>query len=341
MIRPFFILGLPRSRTYWLSKFLTYRQWTCGHEELRHIRTMEDAKSWLSQPFTGSAETALAPFWRLLPKDARLVIIRRPVAEVKDSLLRLNLGDGGAFDPMALDGLLKRLDAKLDQIESRWRGPIIEVRYEGLNTENACKAIFEHCLPYDFDHEWWKTISQFNLQCSFAENLRYHKAHAKQILLAAKIAKQRTLSEMTLRKSSDMDGIEFSEESFDRFYEDGQSIFAEHAVEIGQPPDIAKQKNLPLYRLLDQTGQLQIVTARSNGRMFGYLMMELAPSHESPTRRGATQTLFYASKDAPGLGMRLEREAIARVRSKGISDVWGCSGDDGPGALLGTLYRRL
>ena len=123
MIRPFFILGLPRSRTYWLSKFLTYREWTCGHEELRHIRTMEDAKSWLSQPSTGSAETALAPFWRLLPKDARLVIVRRPVAEVKDSLLRLSLGDGGAFDPIALDGLLKRADAKLDQIRgARVRG---------------------------------------------------------------------------------------------------------------------------------------------------------------------------------------------------------------------------
>ena len=198
MNRPFFVLGLPRSRTFWLSKFLTYREWTCGHEELRHIRSFEDAKSWMTQPFTGSAETALAPFWRLIPPDTRLVIVRRPVEEVKDSLLRLNLGDGGSFDPAALDRLLKRTDAKLDQIAARWPGTL-EVSFDALHHETVCAQIFEHCLPYGFDADWWRLVSQFNLQASMPALMRHHKAFGPQLDRFSKIAKQKTLSDLALR----------------------------------------------------------------------------------------------------------------------------------------------
>ncbi len=30
-MRPFVVFGLPRSRTAWLSRFLTYGDWVCGH----------------------------------------------------------------------------------------------------------------------------------------------------------------------------------------------------------------------------------------------------------------------------------------------------------------------
>ena len=340
MIRPFFILGLPRSRTFWLSKFLTYREWTCGHEELRHIRTMEDAKSWLSQPFTGSAETALAPFWRLLPKDARLVIVRRPVAEVKDSLLRLSLGDGGAFDPIALDGLLKRADAKLDQIEARWQGPIIEVRFDGLNSETACKAIFEHCLPYDFDRAWWNAFSPVNLQCDMQEIMRHSRAFAPQMSRFAKIARQKMLSDLATHERQPLGGMTFASERFEPFYRDAQTLFADHLASVGEAPDAFADKNLPMLRALDSVGVLHILTARANGRMFGYLMSEISPSRECEVRKTAVHTTFYASPDAPGLGMRLEREACRVLKNKGVYDVFGRAGDRGDGPRLGAMFRR-
>ena len=340
MNRPFFILGLPRSRTYWLSKFLTYREWTCGHEELRHIRTMEDAKSWLAQPFTGSAETSLAPFWRLLPKDARLVIVRRPVSEVKDSLLRLNLGGSGAFDPIALDGLLKRLDAKLDQIEARWRGPIIEVQFAGLSSETACKAVFEHCMPYEFDAEWWQTVSQFNLQCDMRALMRHSKAFAPQMERFAKIAKQKMLSDMATHERKPLGGMVFASERFEKFYRDAQELFADHLASVGEPPDAFADKNLPMLRALDSVGALHILTARANGRMFGYLMSEVSPSRECETRKTAVHTTFYASPDAPGLGMRMEREACRMLKEKGVYDVFGRAGDRGDGPRLGAMFRR-
>ena len=64
----FVVLAMPRSRTKWLSQFLSYGPWQVGHDEIRHCRSMDDVAAWLSQPFTGTIETAArAAFWRLLP----------------------------------------------------------------------------------------------------------------------------------------------------------------------------------------------------------------------------------------------------------------------------------
>jgi hypothetical protein len=288
----------------------------------------------------GSAETALAPFWRLLPEDARLVLVRRPVAEVKDSLLRINLGDGGYFDPKALDGVLKRTDAKLDQIAARWKGPLMEVRFEDLNTEQACKAIFEHCLPYEFDAEWWRAFSKINLQIAMTPLMRYAKAFGPQMERFAKIAKQKMLSDLASHQILTPNGMTFAVEPFETFYRDAQWLFMDHLAVVGEAPDAFSAKNLPLLRAMDQNGALHILTARSNGRMFGYLMTEVSPSRESQDRLSAVHTTFFASPDAPGLGMRLEREACRSLKEIGVYEVFGRAGDRGDGARLGAMYRR-
>ena len=51
---PFVVLSMPRSRSKWLSVFLSYGEWGCGHEELLNLRGLDDAKAWLSQPYTGT-----------------------------------------------------------------------------------------------------------------------------------------------------------------------------------------------------------------------------------------------------------------------------------------------
>lgn len=340
MIRPFFVLGLPRSRTFWLSRLLTYRDWSCGHEELRHIRSFEDAKSWLSQPCTGSAETALAPFWRLIPKDARLVIVRRPVAEVKDSLLRLSMPEGAGFDPIALDGLLKQTDAKLDQIAARWPSFKLNVNFHDLGNEAVCKEIFEWCLPYQFDADWWRAFSKVNLQVSMPFLMRHAKAFEPQMTRFAKIAKQRMIAEITNREPMALSGMTFAVEGFEAFYRDSQKLFADHLAIVGEAPDAFSAKNLPLLRAMDQSGALHIVTARSNGRMFGYLMSEVSPSRESQNQLSAVHTTFFASPDAPGLGMKLERESCRLLKEKGVTEVFGRAGDRGDGPRLGVIFRR-
>src|SRR5690348_11556095 len=113
----FIVYALPRSRTAWLSRFLTYGEWACGHDEARHLRSVEDIKSWFAQPNTGTAETAAAPFWRTvqhISPDTKVVVVRRPVEDVLESLMRL-----APFDRVQLEAHLRRLDRKLDQIEKR------------------------------------------------------------------------------------------------------------------------------------------------------------------------------------------------------------------------------
>ena len=148
---PFIIFGLPRSRTAWLAQFLTYGHWNCGHEQLRHMRSLEDVKAWLAQDCTGSAETAAAPFWRLLQAyrpETRLVLIRRPVGEVIDSLLAIDTQGAGTFERKSLAKAMRRLDAKLDQVWARWPGPKLTFAFADLNREAVCREFFEFCLPY-------------------------------------------------------------------------------------------------------------------------------------------------------------------------------------------------
>ena len=91
---PFVVFALPRSRTFWASRFLSYGGWACGHDEALHVRALDDVRSWFAQPYVGTVETAAAPFWRLLHAvcpQAKVVVIRRPVSDVVTSLMALGV----------------------------------------------------------------------------------------------------------------------------------------------------------------------------------------------------------------------------------------------------------
>jgi hypothetical protein len=342
MIRPFFVLGLPRSRTAWLSRFLTYREWTCGHEDLRHLRSLDDAKSWLSQPFAGSAETALAPFWRLLLRyapEARIVIVRRPVDQVVASLMRLDMGVG-AFDPDRLAIAMRRLDCKLDQIAARARN-VVHVQFADLDREETCARIFEHCLPYSHDPQWWGFLAEMNLQASMPALMRYLAAFGPQLQRVALQAKQAMLVDLAIKSDTPIEGVEIHPESFETFYRDCQDLFAEHLCEVGESPLAFSEKNLELLNAIDKAGAMQIMVARCNGRPFGYLMSEIAPSRERRDLVSAVHTTSFASKAIPGLGLKLERAALRALKARGVGEVWGKTGSRGDGPRMGILFRRV
>lgn len=335
---PFVVFGMPRSRTYWLSQFLSYDYWHCGHDEGRHCRSLDDVQSWLSQPYTGTVETAAAPFWRLLVKLAplaRIVTVRRPVGEVLDSLRR----GGLPFDGQATRRKLEAYQRKLDQIEARTGA--ISVTFADLESRDVCARVFEHCLGRRFDPEWWQSLAGQNLQISLPKLLRYWTAHRAQIEKMAKVAKHRIIADMAPNRPEPMDGITFQHEPFREFYRDAKDLFAEHLVQTGQSPDDHARKNVPLLEALDDAGCLHTLTARSNGRMFGYLMSVVEPSLDSQTQTMATHTIFFASSAVRGLGMRLQREAATRLRERGVSTVILRAGHRGSGPRLGTFYRRL
>lgn len=338
--RKFFVLGLPRSRTAWLSHFLTYGDWRCGHEELRHVRSLDDVRSWLSQPCTGSAETAAAPFWRLITRmvpDARIVIVRRKPEEVFNSMLRI---PGVSFDRERLARTIRRLDRKLDQVQWRMQN-VLSVRYEDLSREEACASIFEHCLPYKHDKPRWEGLANINIQADFLAMMRYFIAFQPQMEKVALIAKHQMLAAMAIHEPARRDGMTFQCESFDAWERDGAPLFEAHCVMVEEAPGNWKEKNIPFMRGLYEKDGMQIMTARCNGRMFGYLMTLLTPSMASPHLRSAVHTTFFASPEFPGLGIKLQRAALAKLKEMGIDEVFMQAGTRGSGARLGTLYRRL
>jgi hypothetical protein len=336
---PFVIFALPRSRTYWLSRFLTYGGWTCAHDEIRHARSLDDIQSWLSLPGTGTVETAAAPFWRLLlhyRPDTRIAVIRRPVPDVLASLLALNIG----FDPARLEPQLRKLDRKLDQIEARVPG-VLSLRFKDLEREAACARLFEHCLPLRHDPAWWAAASPMNLQINLAAELRYYHAHERQLTKLAKQAKHRITTLLRPEDGNWDDGLTFQVEPFRQAYADAERLFAEHLVQTEQSPDDHMRKNLPLLARLDDIGALQFLTARSNGRMFGYLVTVVAPSLDSPDVIQAQHTIFFALPVIRNLGMRLQRAAMEFLRARGVSEVIMRAGHRGSGPRLGAFYRRL
>lgn len=307
------------------------------------MRSLDDVKAWLSQDCVGSAETAAAPWWRLLLKykpGIKIVTIRRPVREVVNSLLALDMHGVCSFDRHELTARMKRLDAKLSQIEQRIPN-VLSIDYSDLNKEAVCAAIFEHCLPYQHNWARWAEMAGTNIQISVPQMMRYAMANRSQLAHLASIAKQATLLGFSTKPPILADGLSIAQEPFDKFMAEGKALFAEHSIEVGEEPGSYLTKNIPLMRDLDNRGSMQILVARSNGRMFGYLMTVIAPSLETLTGVLAVHTLFFASPEFPGLGAKLQRAALIALRKRRIDEVFFRAGPRGSGPRMGSLYRRM
>lgn len=329
----YIVYGLPRSRTFWLSSFLSYADWQCGHDELLHCRGMDDIKSWLSQPCTGTVETLAAPFWRLA-KDVKTVVVRRPVEQVVASIKEIGL--------FVDETIIRRLDHKLDQIERRVPN-VLSVTFDDLRSEATCKRVFEFCLPYQHDTQWWQHISKMNLQIQISHVIRYYNAHRKQLEKLAKIAKYHTIVDLNrnLVEFDKDDGMVFQQEKFNTWFRDATHLFEKHLIVVGEAPDAYLTKNLDAMKTLEDVGNLQITTARMNGRMFGYLMTVIGPSLESPDIKVAHNTTYFSDPSFVGLGKKLQLESLRALQEKDVDELYLHAGVRGSGPRLGSLYKRM
>ena len=339
MDAPFIVYAMPRSRSYWLSRYLSFGDWRAGHDELKSMRSLDDVRSWFNQPCIGSVETAAAPWWRLAPSihpGLRTVILRRPVAEVLASFDKLHV----VADRSLLERNLYRIEYKLSQIEKRVPN-VLSTSFAELQTEAGCARVFEFCLPYKHDAERWLRFSAVNMQIDMIGMLRYIKAHEPQLTKLAKTAKHESVASMTKPIKPD-DGMTYQLEDFETFLRDGVHLFNEHATLVGEAPDAFSLRNLDLGRALNRAGRMHLMTARSNGRMFGYLMTLLSPSPDVPGELWATATTTFASPDAPGVGWKLHRATVASLRRRPeVRQFAMRAGVRGDGPRLGVFARRL
>lgn len=170
---PFIVLGLPRSRTAWLARFLTYGKSTCLHEMSVTMRSVKDAIRLFETPNMGSSETAMAPGWYLLRHyfpDIKVVVVRRPVDEVMNAVTKLDFGFPVTFDERRRRLDIERLDRDLARVSGR---NVITVNFHDLHDEDVCRCVFEHCLPYEFDETWWESLRDANVQSDVNIMMRY------------------------------------------------------------------------------------------------------------------------------------------------------------------------
>lgn len=156
----FFIFALPRSRTYWLSRFLTHGDVTCHHELLGQVSSFTEYEQTLG-PDDGSAETAATMLWRpmlrMFPK-ARYLIVRRDPLEVDRSL---------AAQGITAD--VTRFTRMLDQAQEGLHGTdLMVVDYADIDL--VLPAIWRHCRGDEMP-EGRELMRHRNLTCDLAKML--------------------------------------------------------------------------------------------------------------------------------------------------------------------------
>lgn len=176
--RPFLICALPRSRTYWLSRLLSYGDWTCHHEAAVRMRSINDAVEFFDRPRSGSAETGVSPGWKLLRHyvpDLRTVVVRRPVEDVVDAMMAVDVSGVATYDREKLTRNMRYMDRALDRIAAC--PDVLTVQYADLDQEETCAAVFSHCLPHALPSYWWNEMRGRNLQTDVRRALHYYHAN--------------------------------------------------------------------------------------------------------------------------------------------------------------------
>ncbi len=178
----FIVYALPRSRTAWMSKFLSYGGWGCWHEQAIFMRRIEDFQTLLSWPRIGTVETALAPGWRLLHHyhpEINCVVVKRPIEEVVQSMMATDLKGVATYERHSLTKILEYGDRMLDDVIKNL--PCLTLDFADLATQDGCAALFEHCLPFKFDKTWWEERRAENVQVDVAEYVRYYHENRPEI----------------------------------------------------------------------------------------------------------------------------------------------------------------
>lgn len=146
------------------------------------MRSMTDVRELLSTPNTGTAETASA-YGRCLLKwmfpQIKEVVILRPVDDVMASLVAVSERGGFNFDLPRLRKIMEKGHRALLKIAKDPK--VLVVDYSDLETEEACKKIFEFCLPYAFDYDWWESYKDTNIQLDFPLLMLYRKQNKSAI----------------------------------------------------------------------------------------------------------------------------------------------------------------
>lgn len=155
---PFIVFSLPRSRSAWLTHFLSRPPKRVGHDMVLHCDTVKQFIELFSSGMDGTCETASVLGHRLIKHlipQIRFAVVKRPLPEVGLSLSRLGL--------LAPPGELESRQALMEQVEGMPGTLVLD--FDWLASPDWCRRLWDFCHPdAEFDLEWWEHCSRFNIQ---------------------------------------------------------------------------------------------------------------------------------------------------------------------------------
>lgn len=163
---PFVVFSLPRSRSAWMSAFLSTPSALVAHDLGPRLGTPGELVWRLRNEFAGTCETGAAFAWplirQLLP-DVVFAVIRRDPADVTRSLERFGLVGYGE-EMAARDRLLDEIAAQPGALS---------VDFNRLAEQGECSRIYDHCRGGAMPVGWWRHMDALNIQVDMARELRF------------------------------------------------------------------------------------------------------------------------------------------------------------------------
>lgn len=154
-VNPFYITGLPRSRTAWLAVAMSdWRVSACLHEPLVRADYRDDGSLEIQSltrmfvrthcPYVGLSDSGLSVMAPDLPEIAPgpILVVRRDPEEVVDSLTRYL---GGERDVHA--GGVALMQQALDAFVVRHAALVKVVEFDALGSTDIMRQIWHHLLP--------------------------------------------------------------------------------------------------------------------------------------------------------------------------------------------------
>lgn len=160
--KPFLIVGLPRSRTAWLSVLCTTSESICYHDAIEGIRELPQLIERYKSDFykhIGLADIGLGFFlgWILEHISPRTLIVDRDPSDVTEEMVKMGLPRTNYADLMH-ERLLPFKDHPL----------VMWVPYEALDKKRVIEKIYWHLMPgHAFDEERYEQLAKMNITTDF------------------------------------------------------------------------------------------------------------------------------------------------------------------------------
>ncbi len=323
--KKFIILALPRSRTAWLQKFLSYGGHEVGHDIAIGCSSMAEFIHKFDQ-LSGTIETGAVIAWRtiraLLP-EVQIIVIKRPVEAIIQSFK-----SHGISSELLEKELIERA-VMLNHVSAQ--AGVITLSFDELSDKVKCNLLFEGCTNMEYDPDWWNELKDENIQIDIWERIQS---------LMENRAKTEALKRDAIKCLPE---VIIEVEAFPSMWPEVNDLFSTHFEEVDGDvePNRPYKLNVQAMMALHYSGIMKIISARVKGKLVGYITWNVTPDVESDGLLIAQQGAWYVSPDHEGFGIRLFKTSIKELKKLGVQNIFPHHRLQGRGQRLGLLFQRM